>query len=90
LFVLAVYSGIFVYNRIWDKLITACEGVKIVGWEIVFGPILFLVVMVAITPFLGGVLAIATGIVSSEVVYGTMLLSWFKLRITNTATKNYK
>ena len=32
LLVLAAYSGLFVYYRIWDKLVTACEGAKIVGW----------------------------------------------------------
>ena len=82
LLVLAVYSGLFVYNRIWDKLVTACEGAKMVGWGIVFGTFAFLSVMVVLTPFLGGMLAIATAMVSSEIVYGVLLLSWFKLRVT--------
>ena len=50
----------FFYNRIWDKLVTACEGAKIVGWGIVFATVAFLLVMVTITPILGGMLAIAT------------------------------
>jgi O-antigen/teichoic acid export membrane protein len=83
LFVLAAYSGLFVYNRIWDKLITACEGAKIVGWGIVFGTFAFLFVMVVLTPYLGGMLAIATGMVSNEVVYAVLLLSWFRLRFIN-------
>jgi O-antigen/teichoic acid export membrane protein len=83
LLVLAIYSGLFVYNRIWDKLITACEGAKIVGWAIAFGTLSFLWVMVLLTPYLGGMLAIATGMVSNEIVYGVLLLSWFKLRIAH-------
>jgi O-antigen/teichoic acid export membrane protein len=82
LLVLAVYSGLFVYNRIWDKLVTACEGAKMVGWGIVFGTLTFLSVMVVLTPFWGPMLAIATGMVANEIVYGVLLLSWFKLRVT--------
>jgi O-antigen/teichoic acid export membrane protein len=83
LLVLAAYAGLFVYNRIWDKLVTACEGAKIVGWSIVVGTFAFLFVMVVLTPYLGGMLAIATGMVSNEVVYAALLLGWFKLRIIN-------
>ena len=81
LLVLAIYSGLFVYNRIWDKLVIACEGAKMVGWGIAFGTLTFLSVMVALTPFLGPMLAIATGMVSNEILYGVLLLSWFKLRV---------
>ncbi len=83
LLVLAAYAGLFVYNRIWDKLVTACEGAKIVGWGIVVGTFTFLIVMVVLTPYLGGMLAIATGMVSNEVVYAAMLLVWFKQRVIN-------
>jgi O-antigen/teichoic acid export membrane protein len=83
LLILAIYSGLFVYNRIWDKLVTACEGAKMVGWGIVFGTLTFLSVMVVLTPFWGPMLAIATGMVSNEIVYGVLLLSWFRLRVTN-------
>jgi O-antigen/teichoic acid export membrane protein len=82
LLMLAAYSGLFMYNRIWDKLITACEGAKIVGWGVVFGTATFLSVMVTLTPILGGMLAIASGMVSNEVVYGALLLIWFGLRVT--------
>jgi O-antigen/teichoic acid export membrane protein len=87
LLVLAIYSGLFVYNRIWDKLITACEGAKMVGWAIAFGTLVFLSVMVLLTPYLGGMLAIATGMVSNEIVYGVLLLSWFKLRVAHREPK---
>jgi O-antigen/teichoic acid export membrane protein len=87
LLVLAIYSGLFVYNRIWDKLITACEGAKIVGWAIAFGTLAFLSVMVLLTPYLGGMLAIATGMVSNEIVYGVLLLSWFKLHVAHREPK---
>jgi O-antigen/teichoic acid export membrane protein len=87
LLVLAIYSGLFVYNRIWDKLITACEGAKMVGWAIAFGTLAFLSVMVLLTPYLGGMLAIATGMVSNEIVYGVLLLSWFKLRVAHREPK---
>jgi O-antigen/teichoic acid export membrane protein len=91
LLVLAIYSGLFVYNRIWDKLVTACEGAKMVGWGIAFGTLTFLLVMVVLTPYLGGMLAIATGMVSNEIVYGALLLSWFKLHVVeNREPKNYK
>ena len=83
LLILAIYSGLFVYNRIWDKLVTACEGAKMVGWGIVFGTLTFLSVMVVLTPFWGPMLAIASGMVSNEIVYGVLLLSWFRLRVTN-------
>ena len=79
---LAIYSGLFVYNRIWDKLVTACEGAKIVGWGIVFATLAFFRSMVTLTPIIGGMLAIATGMVSNEITYGALLLSWFKLRVT--------
>ena len=82
LLILAIYSGLFVYNRIWDKLVTACEGAKMVGWGIVFGTLTFLSVMVVLTPFWGPMLAIAAGMVANEIVYGVLLLSWFKLRVT--------
>jgi hypothetical protein len=72
----------FFYNRIWDKLVTACEGAKIVGWGIVFATVAFILVMVTLTPILGGMLAIATGMVSNEITYSAVLLSWFKLRVT--------
>lgn len=87
LLVLAAYAGLFVYNRIWDKLVTACDGAKIVGWGIVFGTFTFLFVMVALTPYLGGMLAIATGMASNEVVYAILLLSWFKIRVINPANQ---
>ena len=87
LLVLATYSGLFVYNRIWDKLITACEGARMVGWSIAFGTLAFLLVMVLLTPYLGGMLAIATGMVSNEIVYGVLLLSWFKLRVVHREPK---
>jgi hypothetical protein len=87
LLVLAIYSGLFVYNRIWDKLITACEGAKMVGWAIALGTLAFLLVMVLLTPYLGGMLAIATGMVSNEIVYGVLLLSWFKLRAAHREPK---
>jgi O-antigen/teichoic acid export membrane protein len=87
LLVLAIYSGLFVYNRIWDKLITACEGAKMVGWAIAFGTLAFLSVMVLLTPYLGGMLAIATGMVANEIVYGVLLLSWFKLRVAHREPK---
>ena len=90
LLVLAIYSGLFVYNRIWDKLITACEGAKIVGWAIAFGTFAFLLVMVLLTPYLGGMLAIATGMVSNEIVYGVLLLSWFNFRRRASGTKTMK
>jgi len=83
LLVLATYAGLFVYNRIWDKLVTACEGAKIVGWGIAFGTLTFLSVMFALTPYIGGMLAIATGMVANEIVYTILLLSWFKLRVTD-------
>jgi hypothetical protein len=38
--------------------------------------------MVSLTPILGGMLAIATGMVSNEITYSVVLLSWFKLRVT--------
>lgn len=82
LLVLAAYAGLFFYNRIWDKLVTACEGAKIVGWGIVFATVAFILVMVTLTPILGGMLAIATGMVSNEITYSAVLLSWFKLRVT--------
>jgi hypothetical protein len=90
LLVLATYSGLFVYNRIWDKLVTACEGAKIVGWGIAFGTLTFLSIMFALTPYVGGMLAIATGMVANEIVYAILLLSWFKLRVTDIGHKNYK
>ncbi|HYA32508.1 MAG TPA: oligosaccharide flippase family protein [Candidatus Bathyarchaeia archaeon] len=82
LLLLAAYSGLFVYNRIWDKLITACEGARIVGWGIVFATVAFLSVMVALTPILGGMLAIASGMIANEIIYSAVLLSWFRLRVT--------
>ncbi|MGZ4901887.1 MAG: lipopolysaccharide biosynthesis protein [Halobacteriota archaeon] len=78
LFLLAVYSALFFYNRIWDKLVTACEGAKIVAWGIVFGTITFLSVMLILTPLVGGMQAIAAGMISNELIYGVVLLSWFK------------
>ncbi|MGZ4916726.1 MAG: hypothetical protein ACXV45_08750, partial [Halobacteriota archaeon] len=78
LFLLAVYSALFFYNRIWDKLVTACEGAKIVAWGIVFGTITFLSVMLILTPLVGGMQAIATGMISNELIYGIVLLSWFR------------
>jgi hypothetical protein len=39
--------------------------------------------MIVLTPYLGGMLAIATGMVSNEVVYAAMLLVWFKQRVIN-------
>jgi hypothetical protein len=83
LLVLAIYSGLFVYNRIWDKLVTACEGAKMVGWGIAFGTLTFLSVMLVLTPYVGGMLAIATGMVANEIVYGVLLLSWFKRRVAD-------
>jgi O-antigen/teichoic acid export membrane protein len=83
LLVLAIYSGLFVYNRIWDKLVTACEGAKMVGWGIAFGTLTFLSVMLVLTPYVGGMLAIATGMVANEIVYAVLLLSWFKLRVAD-------
>ena len=90
LLVLAIYSGLFVYNRIWDKLVTACEGAKMVGWGIAFGTLTFLSVMLLLTPYVGGMLAIATGMVANEIVYAVLLLSWFKLRVATSGTTNYK
>jgi O-antigen/teichoic acid export membrane protein len=87
LLVLAIYSGLFVYNRIWDKLVTACEGAKIVGWGIAFGTLTFLSVMFILTPYFGGMLAIATGMVANEIVYSVLLLSWFKLRVADTGNQ---
>jgi O-antigen/teichoic acid export membrane protein len=87
LLVLAAYSGLFVYNRIWDKLATACDGAKIVGWGVVVGTLTFLIVMVVLTPYVGGMLAIATGMVSNEIVYATLLLGWFKRRVINPANQ---
>jgi O-antigen/teichoic acid export membrane protein len=90
LLVLATYSGLFVYNRIWDKLVTACEGAKIVGWGIAFGTLTFLSIMFALTPYVGGMLAIAAGMVANEIIYAILLLSWFKFNVTNIGHKNYK
>ncbi|MGD0717053.1 MAG: hypothetical protein ABR979_03170 [Halobacteriota archaeon] len=72
-------------------MVTAREGAKIVGWGIVFATVAFLLVMVTLTPILGGMLAIATGMVSNEITYSAVLLSWFQAaRDWKTATKNYK
>jgi len=81
LLVLAIYSALFFYNRVWDKLVTACEGAKIVAWGVTLETITFLSVMVIATPSLGGMMAIATGMVSGEIVYGVVLLSWFRLNV---------
>jgi O-antigen/teichoic acid export membrane protein len=81
LLVLAIYSALFFYNRVWDKLVTACEGAKIVAWGVTLETITLLSVMVISTPSLGGMLAIATGMVSGEIVYGVVLLSWFRLDV---------
>ncbi|MDD1721513.1 MAG: oligosaccharide flippase family protein [Euryarchaeota archaeon] len=78
LLLLAVYSALFFYNRVWDKLVTACEGAKIVAWGVVLGTITFLLIMVMFTPLLGGMQAIAAGMISNELIYGIVLLSWFK------------
>ncbi len=75
---LAVYSGLFFYNRVWDKLVTACEGAKIVAWGVVLGTIAFLSIMLVLTPLLGGMQAVAAGMISNELIYGIVLLSWFK------------
>jgi O-antigen/teichoic acid export membrane protein len=83
LLILAIYSGLFVYNRIWDKLVTACEGAKMVGWGIAFGTLTFLSVMLVLTPYVGPMLAIAAGMVANEIVYCVLLLSWFKLRVAD-------
>jgi hypothetical protein len=46
--------------------------------------------MLLLTPYVGGMLAIATGMVANEIVYAVLLLSWFKLRVATSGTKNYK
>jgi hypothetical protein len=80
----------FFYNRIWDKLVTACEGAKIVGWGIVFATVSFFSVMVSLAPILGGMLAIATGMVSNEITYSRAPKLIQAARDWKTATKNYK
>ncbi len=84
LLLLAIYSALFFYNRVWDKLVTACEGAKIVAWGIVFGTITFLSIMLIFTPLLGGMQAIAVGMISNELIYGVVLLSWFRRHASDT------
>ncbi len=78
LLLLATYSALFLYNRVWDKLVTACEGARTVAWGVVLGAITFLAIMVLTTPLLGGMQAIAVGMISSELVYAAVLLRWFR------------
>ncbi len=81
LLLLSTFSSIFLYNRIWDKLVTACEGAKIVAWGVLFGTIAFFSIMFLLTPLVGGMLAIASGMVSNEVVYSVVLILWFKSNV---------
>lgn len=81
LLLLSIFSSIFLYNRIWDKLVTACEGAKIVAWGVLFGTIAFFSIMFLLTPLAGGMLAIASGMVSNEVVYSVVLILWFKSNV---------
>ncbi len=81
LLLLAVYSAFFFYNRVWDKLVIACEGAKIVAWGVVFGTIAFLSIMVILTPAFGGMQAIAAGMVSNELIYGIILVGWFRRNV---------
>ena len=46
--------------------------------------------MVTLTPILGRMLAISTGMVSDEIIDGAVHLNSFKLRTIETGTKNYK
>lgn len=52
-----------VYNGIWDKMVTTCEGAKIVGSGVVFATVAFLSAAITLTPILGRMPAIATGMV---------------------------
>ncbi len=81
LLLLSIFSSIFLYNRIWDKLVTACEGAKIVAWGVLFGTIAFFSIMFLLTPLVGGMLAIASGMVSNEVIYSVVLILWFKSNV---------
>ncbi|MGB8311727.1 MAG: oligosaccharide flippase family protein [Halobacteriota archaeon] len=83
LLLLSIFSSVFLYNRIWDKLVTACEGAKIVAWGVLFGTIAFLSVMLLLTPLIGGMMAIASGMISNEIVYSVVLLLWFKSHVMN-------
>jgi O-antigen/teichoic acid export membrane protein len=81
LLLLSIFSSIFLYNRIWDKLVTACEGAKNVAWGVLFGTIAFFSIMFLLTPLIGGMLAIASGMISNEVVYSVVLILWFKSNV---------